>query len=182
MKVTLQIDHRHDEALLQQWAPAIGPSGWVMLESYAELVFREWLPGSPIPDHPDVFAGRLFGPHAEIRWTRENGVFNIWRMSDTTDEHAAGTPVTAQPRSYYGWAWVEKDGRLLDPRLHRTPQYPLPAAGLRKNDRARFTVVEYYKEAPDRSPANLEEAEQWLNDPRFLAYRLQSFDFHQGEN
>ena len=181
MATRLQVDYSTDPAILQQWASSIGPSGWIMLESYTGLEFQEWKTGSPIPHESDIFAGRLFGPDAEIRWTCEAGVFELWRIRDGAEGE---TVVTAKHRFYYGWAWFEEKlekGKLWDPRLHRTPAYPLPAAPLRDNDRARFRVVEYYAEAPDRAPVSIEEAEKWLNAPRFIAYRLQSFDFHQGE-
>ena len=186
MITRLKVDYSTEEARLNDWLPSIGPGGWCILERYTGLSFETWKPGSPLGDDPKVFAGRLFGPNAELRWTRENGAFELWKIHEAPD---GPIDVSATERSYYGWAYFEagdakkkhvKRG-LWDPRLHHTPIYPPKATALLQNDRPRFTVVEYHTELLNLVPETIGQAEQWLNAPRFIAYRLKSFDYHSGE-
>jgi hypothetical protein len=165
----LRIQSVGDDSAIANLAPSIGESGWIILESYASLIFKAWSRFEPLPPLGGEFAGRIFGPDAEIRWYRDPSGFQGWHYSETQQ----GDAFRAVRRMYYCqgyWA----NGRFWEPSLPQAIPYPCSAAN--EKDRPRFHAVEYYRLPPETWPEDPDEVEVLLNQPLLAAYRLFSFD------
>src|SRR6202166_1990565 len=57
-----------------------GDPVWTILQSFEKLAFLRF--AGVLPDFEKVFSGRIFGPGAEVRWTREGPEWTIWRLSE----------------------------------------------------------------------------------------------------
>lgn len=171
----LKIDHSRSAADLPAFAAAIGATGWLILQTYPELIFRAWSPGDPIPELGSEFAGRVFGPDAEVRWIREAGHFEMWRYSESAD----GQEFDVTPRNYYGLGYWEQN-RFWEPVLPKPIEYPMPPGFTpQPEDRPLFQVLEYRRRPPSAWPTDIEQLEDLLNQPALAAYRITGFTFGQ---
>ena len=172
----LQIDPSTDEADLAAWAPSVGATGWVIVQSYPKLLLQAWSAPDPLPTLPHAFAGRVFGTDAEIRWTRDRGQFRLWRYWENP---SAEELVDVEERRYYCWGeW--RNNRFWEPKLLEPLHYPGPLnRTLQDSDRPFFTVREFYRKAPSSWPTGIDEIEALLNRPHLAAYRLTGLDFAQ---
>ncbi|MEP6715740.1 MAG: hypothetical protein ABJC09_09195 [Terriglobia bacterium] len=171
----LLIQPSENEADIQTWRGRVGAPGWVLLQSYTRVSFRELdSSGALPPDLPPLgeeFAGSIFGPKAEIRWTRGNGSVSVLLFEDANSfdgPESGGKPVSVLPRDYFGLGYWSKQKGFWEPKLpEASVAYP-PAPAV-ADDRPRFRVHEY------RSLENLEMFEALVNKPALIAWRLVSF-------
>jgi hypothetical protein len=172
-KARLEIEHFGDEAKIRELAAGIGAPGWMVTESYPKLTFAAWRPGEPFPALGEEFAGCLFGPEAELRWTRDGSGFHLWRYR----ESAEGKRYLASKSRYY-CAGFWRDGRFWESSLPREIEYPVPAGTVPEDqDRPYVTAVEYWTDRPDAWPNKVQDVEEILNQPRLAAYRLTGLSF-----
>jgi hypothetical protein len=162
--------------LIRQWASEAGSPAYMALQSFIGTPeVQTYADGLPALE--TVFAGRIFGPDAEIRWLRDGGFLRVWRLSETGDPHDLTAACERSERNYYlHGIW---DGAAFsDPRLPRSLQYPLDRTP-DLHDRAFITAAEYRPALPEALPDTPEAWETLLNQPETVASRLLSLDCGQ---
>jgi hypothetical protein len=174
MKVTLA---RHKETLhteaararVEALAQGAGQPAYVVVQSFEKIRFEKWSGVWPVA-FDLVFAGRIFGPDAEIRWIREGDSCTIWKIHEAAGGETYERELEA--RRYYLWG-VSKAGKFAEERVAGQLDYPVAAAA--DGDRAYIEVFEYYHAKPEAWP-DPKSAEQALNRPRMSAHRLAAVD------
>ena len=177
MKVTLArqketLPTETARARVEALAQSAGQTAYVVVQSFEKIRFEKWAGVWPIA-FDLVFAGRIFGPDAEIRWIREGDSCMIWKIHEAAGGETYERELKA--RRYYLWG-VSKAGRFAEERVAGQLDYPVAAAA--DGDRAYIGVFEYYHAKPEAwvDPKSaedaLESAEQALNRPRMAAHRL----------
>ena len=172
----ITIHHDTDEAQIALLAGTIGSSGWIILESYSQkVVFETYVPGSPLPTLGEEFAGRIFGPDAEVRWLRDSSGFHLWHLAAAEN----GDAYEMKQRNYYALGYW-KNGHFFESSLPAPIAYPVPPdPKLHDEDRPYFVALEYYRQPPSVWPGDPAAVQALLNQPRLVAYRLIAFQFGQ---
>lgn len=142
----------------------LGGDGWYILQSYTGNTFEKWTPSTEIK-LGDEYAGTIFGPNAELRWTRDNGAVSLVVIEDfPSDTHLLVT------RDYLAWGEWENN-RFWQPEIDKVIKYPLDGP-FKEHARVAFTVHEFYKRKPNTLPSEVNALTDKLNEPLFEAYRL----------
>ena len=153
--------------IVQELVAECGKPAWALVQSFPRISFAAW--DGALPDFGQVFSGRIFGPQAEVRWTREGSDWRIWRVRETETGPAAYRRRSCR---YYLWG-IAKGGEFTDDRIPGVPAYPMRTAP-RDGDRAFVEVIEYARIWTDA--ANPHELEEQLNQPRLTAHRFLRLD------
>jgi len=118
-----------------------------------------------------TFAGRVFGPNAELRWALHGSEVDVWSIRE------AGANETTQLGPYYReevcyyclGLWKQEEGKYLEGHIPGELKYPLD--GNAEDDRFYVAVYEYLP-APALGETDLNKLMNALNRPRVVATRF----------
>lgn len=178
MKVWIQPEvkeYAEAEAHVRKWAQKVGQPAYLMSQSFPECRFVAY--DGQIPNFAATFAGRIFGPEAEVRWVREGERARVWLTQESETE---GTACIQTVERFYLWGDWNKDEnqeeyRFREPRIpdHQKLTYPLSdELNINLHDRAYIEVYQYTPVAPESWPNDAMKVMDLLNQPRLLAHRF----------
>ncbi len=136
----------------------------------------------------ETFAGRIFGPNAEIRWVRVGSGYLLWWLSEDSQARRPGDGAASMEevncdkparatRHYLVGYWDDGLGQFREGNIPGEITYSKIIAGNpKKGDRVYVDVVEYFVGEPETglsfsSEEEIRKFEIELNKPRVIAHR-----------
>lgn len=151
-----------------------GTPQYLVNQTIQEPIFSELQPNALDIDPRTSFAGRIFGPDAEIRWAIHGSEFDVWSIRDSqTDTPDNDGPYYRESTHYYclgRWARSKGEyGEYIEGHISVPLKYPV--VGSNEDDRFRVNVYEYLP-APIQAQQDLKSIVTALNRPRVIAARF----------
>jgi len=201
IRVTLYVKHpetAQSPTQANQWIEErrarLGEPAYQVIQSIQECELKSLEAGAGL-EVGASFAGRLFGPEAEIRWVQDGTArYLLWCLSEKPLEEAAALPcrveaqiTTHQPgdekwvekpvRHYLLGVYEEKSNEFRERNLSPRRDYSF-VKNAKDRDRVYLEVIEYLAGEPD-CQAKREEFLERLNQPRVIAHRLTGVSWGQ---
>lgn len=158
---------------LKQRIQAVGATAYLVIQSIDKARICQLSSDDPLgaENFDSTFAGRVFGPNAELRWALHGTELDVWFIQEArSDDTTRSGPYYREEVCYYCLGlWKQKEGKYLEGHIPGDLDYPL--VGNAEDDRFYLAVYEYLP-APTLGETDLNKLMNALNRPRVVATRF----------